>query len=125
MKQIMRTKILVMERHAAVRTLEAKQRSQVKDPFGELVSNWLVTTLAALGFLLAMCCRTVYCADCFSQWSIERALARAGTTKPWADRNKLFWTVRDKVWVVVAPDVEELRSWVDATSGSSTLWRYR
>ena len=35
-----------------------------KDPFGELISYWLVTTLATLGFLLAMCGWTVYCADC-------------------------------------------------------------
>ena len=67
-KLIMKTKILVMERHAAARTLEDRWWSQVKnpdltteasdvvqkEPSGELISVWLVTTLAALGFLLAM-----------------------------------------------------------------------
>ena len=65
-KQIMRTKTLVTERHSAVLTPEFMQWSQVvnsglptkklvtwckKIPVGELISKWLVTALAALGFL--------------------------------------------------------------------------
>ena len=67
MKQIVRTNILVTERRTPVRTLKAKQWSQVmnsglltesvtrygKTPFGELISNWPATALADLGLLLA------------------------------------------------------------------------
>ena len=51
-----------------------------KDIVGELISNWLVTTLAALGFFLAMCGWTVCCADC-SDPNVSQCMqhrARAG-----------------------------------------------
>ena len=102
-----------------------------KDPFGELISNWLVTVL---GSLLAMCVWTVYSGDCLrpkrdsSHGNTERELARTSPgPSRWCPRYEalarweerlLLWKVRDEEWVVTAPDgrvyVEELPSLVGA-----------
>ena len=117
-----------------------------KDIVGELISNWLVTTLAALGFFLAMCGWTVCCADCLrpkresmhgassESWRAP-VLVRVGGARRltpvrhceslgrWEER-LLLWKVRDEEWVVTAPDgqvfVGELRSCVDATPVTSS-----
>ena len=51
-----------------------------KDIVGELISNWLVTTLAALGFFLAMCGWTVCCADCLRP---KRESMHAAPSESW------------------------------------------
>ena len=98
-----------------------------KDLFGELISNWLVTPLAALGLLLA-CVAWLSVALNIPDPNVTQCMqrrARAGVRHFEApgrlEERLLFWTVREEEWVVTAPYgrvfVEKLRPWVDGFAG--------